>query len=140
MNSKGTILLYIMILMAVLLLGTTALVRTATYHNRISKLNYEIIKTEYLAQSGLNIAPRLFNEIPIQQAIPTYSAKSKEWIYAHLASAKKINQNLDGDIYLVRKLNNIYAIGMIQNTYCCILKATYQTTSENIQIMSWERI
>jgi len=137
MNAKGTILLYVMVLMAVLLAGLTALVRTSTYYRQMSQLNYQVIKTEYLAQSGVNIAPRLFQAIP-NQSIP--STNTKEWLYARLSQALKIHKNLDGEIYLMRKSNTIYAMGILENKYKCIFKATYEATSQNIKIISSERI
>jgi len=121
-NKNGFITILVMIWIFVLSIGLMTLTHIYIQYTREIESQYGILKSRYLAQSGLSVAKVNWNSISIQN-IPQND--EKKWIYEHLNLAHHPNLELDGDIYLMKTASTFYSISKTKQGYRCIIKTSY---------------
>ncbi|MCP4050473.1 MAG: hypothetical protein GY730_07190 [bacterium] len=133
--NRGAAILLVLVLISIILLEIMFLTKGFLWFCKNTDIEYYRIKTYYLAVSGKAFIKNNFDEIPFFQ-----EPASKESIYNSISSAFFVNTDIDGDIYLIKTVDNIYSIGICENSYRAIIRFAYHIDDKKVVIDEWEKI
>lgn len=142
LTQKGNSLILVLICGTVMGITLAILVKSVMTYKRTTELSYWAVKTQYIAESGLVLAPSVW------ESIPTYSFTTesngdtvKQWIYGHLSSTYHPALPMDGDVYLIKSPNFLYSVGITHGQYRTIMKTNFVRTSDNqIKLHTWQKL
>ena len=129
-SNRGYILIIVLLLGSILSLHLFYITQLLTQFQTQFKLAFNGVKTEYLARSGITVAPTIWQDIPLLSfSYSNVTFKSQLYQYAH--TGYPITR-LEGDVYLLKDSFFLYSIALIPPDYRIILITPY--TYQNNQL------
>jgi len=137
MSNKGSILIIVLLMMSLVgtsIITTISLIKRSTQAER-HYFHYQ--KAIARAESALNLAQDVFEEIPLI-AIPL----DKDALYRSPIPLE-IQSPLDGKMSLIKTPQHIYGIALLPNTHAkAIIKRPYHwnPTTQTLTFTGWEKV
>ena len=136
-NNRGHIILVMLILLSILSVGVIQITQMIGTAHQTQRLAYLYVKSNYLAKSGLRVAPKVWAQIPTQ---PISSTTPKDWMYTHLSNCYHPSLPLEGDCYLAKdSQNRLYSAG-VYSTSRRLMRTKAVVVSGNVTVLDWEEL